>query len=299
MKYPAGWWTAECQQCGKEKVFRYHCHAKAAKFCDQGCRDAYRACHPVKNQFGVFAAWTPRQDRLLRKEFSDCENLEELAISLGKTFLSVKNRAKKLGLVRSVEIISRAYALGGKKNKGNKRPDLVERNARDIRTGRRNPFYGKRHSAVTKKKISSVQKELNTFGRLANDPEFQRRRMIGLHAKPNKPEQIIDHLLQKMFPGEYKFVGNGEFFLKRLNPDFVNINGQKKIIEVFGEQYHDPAKSARPVAYHATEAGRIKTFAKFGFQTLIIWSQEIYRGGAKGRRLLKAKLRSFHENRSH
>lgn len=41
-------------------------------------------------------------------------------------------------------------------------------------------------------------------------------------------QQIIDK-----YNLPYKFVGNGEFFIERKNPDFININGEKKAVEVY------------------------------------------------------------------
>jgi len=61
-------------------------------------------------------------------------------------------------------------------------------------------------------------------------------------------------------------------------PDFININGQKKIIELYGDYWHrndDPQD-------------RIDLFAKYGYQTLIIWEHEL-----KNEVELKDKLQEF------
>ena len=75
----------------------------------------------------------------------------------------------------------------------------------------------------------------------------------------------MDKLLNKWFPGEYKFVGDFDTFIGGKCPDFINVNGQKKLIEVFGNYWHkddDPKK-------------RINHFKKYGFDTLIIWEKDI------------------------
>lgn len=54
----------------------------------------------------------------------------------------------------------------------------------------------------------------------------------GLKLKPNKPEKLLNKLLQKLLPNEYKFVGDGKVILGSFCPDFIDISGQKKIIEL-------------------------------------------------------------------
>lgn len=85
-----------------------------------------------------------------------------------------------------------------------------------------------------------------------------------LHIKPNKKEKFLFKLIKiNHFP--YKFVGDGKFILAGKCPDFLNCNGQKKVIELFGDYWHrndNPQK-------------RIRLFAKYGFKTLIIWEREL------------------------
>lgn len=83
--------------------------------------------------------------------------------------------------------------------------------------------------------------------------------------KPNKWERQLDTLLQDNFPGEWKFVGDGSLIIERKNPDFVNINGKKQIIELWGNYWHkgdDPQE-------------RIGFFKKYGYRTLILWGSEL------------------------
>ena len=123
--------------------------------------------------------------------------------------------------------------------------------------------------------------------------------MKGLCTRPNKPETLVADLLDRMFPGEYRYTGGGGFVIDGLIPDFVNVNGQKKVIEVFGETYHNPKTSPRPVGKRSTELGRRTAFAAFGYEMLIIWSKEIYLGGKEGRTDLQKKIREFHEDMRH
>jgi hypothetical protein len=84
-----------------------------------------------------------------------------------------------------------------------------------------------------------------------------------------------------------------------LNPDWVNVNGQKKVIELFGEMYHDPSRAKWKIPYRQTAPGRRRTFGKFGFSTLIVWSREVYsltRSSELPGRLIE-RIRRFNEDR--
>jgi hypothetical protein len=133
---------------------------------------------------------------------------------------------------------------------------------------------GKKHSEETKCKLSQAMK-----GRQMSEV-WLKKIYKGLSVKPNYSEKIIDGMLQKLFPGEYKFVGDWQVWIGGKNPDFINVNGQKKIVEFFGHRWHKPED----------EEIRKAHFKQYGFDTLIIWGNEL-----KNVEILKEKLRSFHE----
>ena len=97
--------------------------------------------------------------------------------------------------------------------------------------------------------------------------EYKEKRLQALFKsrKINKLEQSLDNLLQTHFPNEWKYVGNGQIFIARKVPDFLNINGKKKLIELFGNYWHKKED----------EFKRKNHFAKYGFKTLIIWEDEL------------------------
>lgn len=98
----------------------------------------------------------------------------------------------------------------------------------------------------------------------------QRRMMLGCQRKPNKPEGVVLDVLNSYFPNEWRYVGDGSVIIDGLNPDFINVNGRKLIIELFGEYWH--RKGVRK--YHQTERGRREVYRKYGYDTLIIWEKE-------------------------
>lgn len=100
-----------------------------------------------------------------------------------------------------------------------------------------------------------------------------RASMLGRRIKPNKPEKQLNLLLNKILPKEYKFVGDGKVIIDKLCPDFININGQKKIIELYGDYWHSNKRTGRTKKQE--ENIRIKTYKKYGYKTLIIWEHEL------------------------
>ena len=87
----------------------------------------------------------------------------------------------------------------------------------------------------------------------------------GLLISPNKPETIILNLLNENYPNEWKYTGDFSFIINGKSPDFTNINGQKKLIELFGDYWH---KGQNP-------QDRIDIFKPFGYDTLVIWECEL------------------------
>jgi len=95
--------------------------------------------------------------------------------------------------------------------------------------------------------------------------------------RPNKQEQkLIDFLDEHNFP--FKYVGNGEITIGHYCPDFIDCNGSKKIIELFGSYWHTKEDVST----------RKELYGKYGFQTLIIWDHEL-----ADREALLSKISSF------
>jgi len=109
----------------------------------------------------------------------------------------------------------------------------------------------------TKAKLSKIVKEW------WKDPKNARKCLV--IDSPNKQEKRLNRLLDKIYPGEWKFVGNGEVIIDGKCPDFININGQKKIIELYGERWHKPTE----------EQTRIDFFKRYGYETQIIWVKQL------------------------
>lgn len=98
------------------------------------------------------------------------------------------------------------------------------------------------------------------------DPEYQRHQMESWHRRPTQPELNVQDTLVKYFPGEWKYVGNGQVWIGRRNPDFINVNGKKQVIEVFGVFWHNEDEVEELTAH----------YKGFGFDCLIIWEYDTY-----------------------
>jgi len=145
-----------------------------------------------------------------------------------------------------------------------------------IATGRRH------HSVKTKQKISETVKKVMSNSdirqKLSNSNKLRwknltddgkRQWMERLRAScqksPNGAELALYEIIQAVCPGEYKYTGDLSVVIGGLNPDFTNINGQKTVIELFGDYWHkgeDPQE-------------RIDKYKEFGFDCLVIWEHEL------------------------
>ena len=140
--------------------------------------------------------------------------------------------------------------------------------------GERNPNFGKHHTEKTKEDIR--QAHLDYLKKLQTEPEllieFRKKQQKGLHKRPTKPEQHLIDILNKHF-AEFKYNGGCSLgiVLGGLVPDFVNIDGKKQVIEVFGDYWHNREN----MPWHQTELGRIMAYNSVGYKTLIIWEHNL------------------------
>jgi G:T-mismatch repair DNA endonuclease (very short patch repair protein) len=136
--------------------------------------------------------------------------------------------------------------------------------------GERNPFFGRHHSDATRAKLSTNRKAS------WQNPEYRehivRAVLAANQVRPTTPERTMQSILDRNFPGEWKYTGNGEVIIGGKNPDFVNINGRKAVIEVFGNYWHSERITGKPPDQDV--ADRIAHFAKYGFRCTVIWERE-------------------------
>jgi hypothetical protein len=99
------------------------------------------------------------------------------------------------------------------------------------------------------------------------DPEYRESQVKAVMkiSIPNRTELWLEALLEKMYPGEWKFVGDGQMIIAGKCPDYINVNGQKKIIEFWGNRWHEGQNPE----------DRKNVFKPYGYETLVIWGHEL------------------------
>lgn len=212
---------------------------------------------------------------LYKKYWVEEEPSTEIAMIIGCDPVSVRNGLRRFG--------------------------IPLRNNSEAHIGEKNQNYGKPRPEGAKKKVSDklkghiVSKETREIIRTINkklwrDDEYIKKVIEGSKSKPNKLEKKVDNILQKLVPNEFKF--NGDFScgisVGGMIPDFVNTNGNKLVIEVFGNRWHE-GEFVKD-SWKRTEFGRIATYAQFGFECIILWGNDLK---YNAERFILTKLKEF------
>lgn len=113
----------------------------------------------------------------------------------------------------------------------------------------------------------------------------------------NKCETIVFKLIEDLYPEQYKYTGDFNFWIGRKNPDFLCLR-KKKVIEHFGIWWHGTKITGKSKEDHEKE--RIEYFKKYGYNCLIIWEDEIKSGKSlynikNNLNDVKNKIITFHE----
>jgi len=174
----------------------------------------------------------------------------------------------------------RCLKCSGIIRQGTKRPDVIVYNKITNKKGSNNGNF-KNWSSKRRNKCADCGKMLGTcsvylgikkcrncmmkerWSNLDYKVKVITKTMKSCNIQPNKKENLLAALINKF---NYRYVGNGQFFIKGFNPDFVNLK-EKKIIEMFGDYWHKDTQ--------IRDKNRIKEFKKLGYKTLIIWEHEL------------------------
>lgn len=197
----------------------------------------------------------------------------------------------------------------GKSKRGIRAASETRRKMSKSHKGKKNHFYGKKHSEDTLIKLRAVEfteerrakmsvarklrvtktetreKMSRNLKKFWQDPEYRDRTvkaaLLGLRIHPNKPEKVLLALLDEISPNEWEFVGDGQLVIGGKNPDFANTNGKKQLGELWGDYWH----------FGENPQDRIDLFKEYGYHTLIIWEHEL-----KTPKIVLSKIRKFTSN---
>jgi len=125
---------------------------------------------------------------------------------------------------------------------------------------------------LDKRKLMSSKQSITLKNRIVNDTKLRQVYKDALK-KGNKflirKKNHFETRIESLLPKDYKYVGNGKFWIEGFNPDFINTNGCKKIIEAYGDYWHNLP------TYKERDIKRLKMYKKYGYKTLIIWQHEL------------------------
>jgi len=146
----------------------------------------------------------------------------------------------------------------------------------ETNNGRKKKLSKARRGVARPAYIGQITAERNR--QVFNDPirkENQLRKMNeGMLNRPTSLEKHFIALCQK-YNLPFRYVGNGEIWISKMNPDFININGKKQVLEVLGNYWHTKEETQK----------RIKNYAQYGFECITIWEDEL-----KDENLILARL---------
>lgn len=169
---------------------------------------------------------------------------------------------------------------------GKKQPrDIVEKRAKSLSISKKGYFQ-----RLSKERQIFCRNQLSNGIMMAHNqnPEYYHKIAVengkkGLPAIARKRfpngtsiEQIVKSIITELnLP--YKYTGNGSFWIENMNPDFVNCDGQKKVIEVLGTHWHDEKETSE----------RTQKLKEYGFSCLPIWENELKNPGKVKEKILR------------
>ena len=168
---------------------------------------------------------------------------------------------------------SRKAQIGLESKKRWEDPIYVEMMRTKLQSIANDPEYIARMREKYWDELNYKKSRSKTTKKLWQNSEYAK--MMLRRRTPNGPEKKVIEILKSMV-SDIKYVGNGTFTIKGMNPDFVN-EDKKQIIEVFGCYWHCCKKCRHPNRDKRRQknVSRIKRFNELGYSVLIIWEHEL------------------------
>jgi len=140
-----------------------------------------------------------------------------------------------------------------------------------------NPVYVEK---VRQSKLGKFRPDMMGDSNPSHNPDVIPRIQAGIHRRPTKPEIELMKLLAREHPGEFAYNGGFELGVSigARVPDFVNVNSQKQVIELYGDYWH---RNDNP-------QDRVHEYGALGCECLVVWEHEL-----ENEVILVVKLREF------
>jgi hypothetical protein len=245
--------------CGKEAKYQM----TSGKWC---CEDFYSKCSHMKRKNSSGVKNTFLRNPEIKKKLSECklgnknyfygkhhneESLKKMRTPrLNEEFKEKMRKPKSEKTRRSFIEAQNREDVKRKIFESNNKPEVKIKRSKSAKESNNRPDVKEKIRLSTKNNWKNLK--------------YVEKQMISRSIRPNKPETVILNLLNEIFPNEWKYTGDFSFMVNGKNPDFTN-NGQKKLIEFFGDYYH---KGEDP-------ENRKRIFKEFGYETLVIWEYEL------------------------
>lgn len=244
-----------CQQCGKNFLAKsYEVKIGRGKYCSLNCLHQSQVGKPLSEvrRKKISASLMGNIPAFKGKHHSDEAKAKLAKAHIGKDFLTESGR-------EAISKASKAKFISEETRK------VLSQNTKAWRARiKLNPWQYARF----------IERQRKANKRNWQDPEFVKKMMFAFHKKPTKPERQLEAILNKHFP-QYKYNGDGRLgiMLGGLTPDFPNVNGEKDLIEVFGDYYHSPEVLRN--RWQGSELGKIMVYNSLGWKCLVIWEHEL------------------------
>ena len=111
--------------------------------------------------------------------------------------------------------------------------------------------------------------------------QLKHPKKISKTSKPTNLERIFEAICKKHnLP--FRYVGDGKLWIgkeggKKLNPDFIECNGKKIVIEIMGEFWHAPLLKHKRLREDALLNYRQRFYKRFKWQPIFIWGTDLLR----------------------
>ena len=153
---------------------------------------------------------------------------------------------------------------------------------RKANKGEANSNFGKSPNKKTRQKLSDAGKR-----RFLKESEREKLRIArkarkGFPQHHTKPELIFEGICKK-YNLPFKYTGDGAFWIGKnptINPDFVNCNGKKIAVEIFGDYWHSPLLKQN-ISYSQSYEGRNKILKEYGWKLMVFWGTDLLREDAE------------------
>lgn len=315
---------ARCPECGKEQWIRVrnkyvhfgYCNSCSAKlFAPHGCLKGKHHTEESKQKMSLakkgkpvayitgHANFSREKNPFWGKHHSE-ETKEKLRLArLGKPsnrssdYQHSEETKAKISAKAKERLTDKTKCPMYGKHLSEETRELISQKAKiRYEDARNHPHYGKKlspeheakfsrlgwhHSEATKARIAK------TMSLRWQNQNYVMKVLAGLNVKPNKLERRFIEICQR-YNLPYMFnAATAELIIGGRVPDFINVNGKKEVIEIFGKRWHDKASNP-DIHIQRTKQATVKHYKKYGFKCIVIWESEILHSNAE--ELMLAKL---------